>query len=136
MKKLLTLELSAEEFAAVNQGQVQSTKTDLSLIKYIPTAKSFYESAQKRETAMIENAVGKIDRDGEETAVLIAGGFHADSLTKAFSQRGYTVMNITPRFTPADSKTQQQHYFDILKYKWGQGPTNPSQGGIIHNAKQ
>ncbi|MBI4395339.1 MAG: hypothetical protein HY583_03970 [Candidatus Omnitrophica bacterium] len=89
-----------------------------SLEKFMQETMAFYISARKREGALIENAIKKIEAEGSLKTALIAGGFHSENLTRAFNERGYSVAVVAPRFTPADLKDHDRHYFEILKYNW------------------
>ena len=60
---------------------------------------------------------GPRDRD-LELAALVAGGFHSRNIFDALKKRGYTVVLVSPRFTPSDSRTQHEQYLEVLKEKW------------------
>ncbi len=143
LKRLFELKLGPEEFDRLEKkpadfrlkswGEFLKTQSkkfsltqplpDLERIEgRIPEAKAFYLSAAKREEALIENTVKKVEAEGDSLAALIVGGFHAERLARALKERGYSLVVVAPRFTPADSKNQNRHYFEILKYKWGSGP--------------
>ena len=87
--------------------------------QYISAARAFYDTAVLREDAMAKNTLARIDESGANLCALITGGFHSQNLFKVFKEQGYTVMLVSPRFTPsADSKSQHEQYLNILKYKW------------------
>jgi hypothetical protein len=95
-------------------------------------AKRFYDSALRREEALVENTVTKVEEEGISLAAVIVGGFHADRLAQAFKDQGYSLLTVSPRFAPTDSEAGRERYFEILKYNWGSGPSavpNPSRGG-------
>jgi hypothetical protein len=89
--------------------------------KRIPEAKAFYLAAQKREDALIKNTAAKMQAVKDPIAALIIGGFHSEVLVQALKNKGYSVVVVMPRFTPADLEKSTQHYFEILKYKWNPG---------------
>ncbi|HXV28201.1 MAG TPA: hypothetical protein VD913_04470, partial [bacterium] len=91
---------------------------------WIPRAEAFYQAAQKREDALIENTIKKVQADKDPLAAMIVGGFHSEILVNALKSRGYSVVTVMPRFTPDDLEASSQHYFEILKYKWGKGPAS------------
>lgn len=101
-------------------AELRSAQDDIE--SAIPQAMSFYHSARKRENALIENALKKVEAEKDSVAALIAGGFHTERLAQSFKKRGYSVIVVAPRFTPAETLFQHQKYFEIMKYKWGQGP--------------
>lgn len=102
----------------------------------IPLAKNFYFSAVAREEAMVKNAMERFEDSGESRAVMIVGGFHSQMITKAFQEKNYTIVKISPKFEVTDEMSQHQHYLDILKYKWerstpalkAQSPAKPASG--------
>ena len=155
LRGLFQLELGPEEFQKLDesqsffsavrwQGFLGGKKNEFSvalpdpnltlLEEKIPEAKAFYQSAIKREHALIENAVQKAEQEGDLISALLVGGFHSERLRKAFEAHGFSYILISPRFTPADSADHGRKYFEILKYKWehrtdiGLNP-NLAQGG-------
>ncbi len=114
--ELKTRELSLEDsLPRVDYGQIE---------KWIPQARAFYQAAQKREEALIENTFKKVQTEKDPLAALIVGGFHSQTLVRALKEKGYSVVTVLPRFTPSDLDASSQHYFEILKYKWGKGPAS------------
>jgi hypothetical protein len=91
--------------------------------KGIPEVKAFYLAAKKREQALIQNTVEKIQKEKDPLAAMIVGGFHAPVIAQALKNEGYSVVVVSPRFTPGDSKAAHERYFEILKYKWGSWPS-------------
>ncbi len=146
LRKLFELKLSPEEFDPMEKNPSDfklsqwSQKFSLSNLEsleiFISPAKSFYLSAIRREQALIDNAVKKMKEKKDPLTAMIVGGFHSEALMQALKDRGYSLVVVSPRFTPADPKTQDQHYFEIMKYKWGtakEAALNPTQQGGITN---
>lgn len=138
LRKLFELELSSEEFEKIEKES--NVILDSSLIQQsIPLAKAFYVSAKKREAALIQNAVQKIEETGEQIAAVLVGGFHSERMVEAFKKHGYSLYVISPRFALEDSKNHQEKYFEILKYKWeaskqlASSNFNMTQGGVKAN---
>lgn len=151
LEKLFRLEMSPDDFQALEEnqnalsplfspfplplegGEDKGEGVDFSFLnEWIDDAKAFYVSAIQRENALIENAIRKIEDNRADQAAILAGGFHTEHLAKALKERGFSYVIISPRFVPADSEDHSRKYFEILKYKWDQGPSltsNPSQGG-------
>lgn len=135
LKRLFELKLTPEEFERMEKypadfqfsrwrGFLQEKTDELGEIeKKAPQAKAFYLSARKREQALIENTVKKIESENSPLTALIIGGFHTERFVEALKEKGYTLFVVAPRFTPGDPKVQNQHYFEILKYKWESGPS-------------
>jgi len=87
-------------------------------VKWAPVALSFYQTARAREKAMIENLDREIQGRDVLQASLVAGGFHSRNIFKALQKRGYTVVLVSPRFTPSNDPTQHEQYLKVLKSKW------------------
>lgn len=126
LQKLFELKLTPEDYQ-----KIANQKIDLFYWKSLPgnpgmplleemapAAKAFYESAQKREQAMVQNAVQKVKETSEEKMAMIVGGFHAETVFENFRTQGYRVIRISPRFEVRDEDKQHQRYFKILKEKW------------------
>lgn len=149
LKKLFGLELSSNEFEKIEKdphafailNEAPIAQVDFEKIKQgIPQAKAFYDSAIKREKALIENSLHKIEGSGEEVVAVLAGGFHSEHLVQAFQERGYSLYVISPRFTLDDSQDHQEKYLQILRYKWEAAAnlapsdfTVATQGGVKAN---
>ncbi len=88
------------------------------LEKWIGPAKSFYLLARKREEALVANALAKIETEGAPLSACIIGGFHTENIGSAFSNRGYSVVYVSPRFEVHDPDGLQQQYFQALKHKF------------------
>ncbi len=86
--------------------------------KNIPAASDFYESALKREEALIRNTSESMIKSKEEAAVVITGGFHATRMARVLNEKGFTVLTVSPRFEPKDASMSQEKYFRVLKDKW------------------
>ncbi len=104
--------------------------------KYIPEARTFYETAIAREAAMVKNAVVLIEGAGLRRAVFVMGGFHSRAIFKALKERGYGVTLVSPRFNPENDQTAHDQYLNVLKYKWtgrseSAGPELKSQSAKI-----
>ncbi len=91
------------------------------LEKWIPVARSFYHSAEKREEALVKNTVAKFEREPDKVAAMIVGGFHAEKLIEALQKKGYSFMLLSPRFIP-EGVSERGKYFEALKNRWGSGP--------------
>ena len=76
----------------------------------------FYQSALKRERALIENAAHKAEETEDSTIGLLVGGFHSKHLAKALKELGFSLIVISPRFTPVDAQETSRKYFEILEY--------------------
>ena len=72
----------------------------------------FYQVAQKREMAFVENAQKEMGRRGVKTSMLKTGGFHTPGLTHFLREKGISYVVISPRITEA---SDPELYHSILK---------------------
>lgn len=56
---------------------------------------AFYRFAKRRDGAMLDNFLAA--RRAGDTSVLVAGGFHAEGITRALRERGLRAVVLTPR---------------------------------------
>jgi len=56
----------------------------------------FYDIAYKRDAAMSENAIKKIEEMDVRVSAIITGGFHSQGITKALKDKGYSFIVILP----------------------------------------
>lgn len=80
----------------------------------IPAMSSFYEVARKRDLAMVENALKRIEEFKVPYAVLIAGGFHTPVFERLFKERKVSYAVVAPKVgkvTEADT----EKYHRVLK---------------------
>ncbi len=79
-----------------------------------PAMSSFYEVARKRDLAMVENALKRIEEFKVPFAVLIAGGFHTPVFERLFKDRKVSYAVVAPKVgkvTAADT----EKYHRVLK---------------------
>ncbi|MBI3306442.1 MAG: hypothetical protein HYZ84_01360 [Candidatus Omnitrophica bacterium] len=153
IKKLFNLKLSPENFDSLAQSP--QSYSPLSLKSFLtgkapseqlpdfefleacmPDAKAFYESARKREQAMIQNTIKKMGSEKDKMTALIVGGFHSQPVMQGLHEKGYSVIMISPRFMP-DKNPEKQHeqYLKILKEKGSpehsQNPIREMRGPVL-----
>ena len=83
-----------------------------------PKLRQFYEAANARDAAMIEQTITKLAQSGERLAVLITGGFHSPAVTKGLRQRGAQVLVVA---TTVTHELNDQQYRAVLRCKSGRG---------------
>jgi len=100
----------------MNQYQVTvSFPADVSIVdNNWGLLESFYELGMKRDSALVKNALLKINAEHVDVVVLIAGGFHTDQITRLLKQQNYSYMVIAPKITQASNL---ELYHKILKEK-------------------
>jgi len=104
----------------------------------------FYENAEKRDHVFFMNLMelmnqtnveatprglpsGSGQARGSAPTILIAGGFHAQGLTRLFKQKGISFLLISPRMQAVPDET---HYLDYMK-----GQVSWKQYFKIHNGR-
>jgi hypothetical protein len=86
----------------------------------IPSLKSFYATARKRDEIFLDNTKKYMGAEGVNIAVLIAGGFHTPTLMKLFRENNISYLVVSPKvIKPTDEKL----YHKILTEGWA-----PSEG--------
>ncbi|MDP8219190.1 MAG: hypothetical protein P9M03_10760, partial [Candidatus Theseobacter exili] len=83
-----------------------------SLNRNLPTLERFYEIAEERDHAIVDNALKDMKKEGVGAAILVAGGFHTEGITKIFKEKGVSYVVVTPRISKIDVKTP---YISIMK---------------------
>jgi NifU-like protein involved in Fe-S cluster formation len=80
----------------------------------IPSAKKFYELAQARDKALLENTLKQMRLRGQKVAALVTGGFHSEGLTELMAQQKLSYLVVMPKF---DEKSPDRPYFTVLTQK-------------------
>jgi len=96
---------------------------DLDLIfDNLDEAVSFYNIAQARNNAMIQNTIQAMRENGEEVAALITGGFHSKGLAGLMKQKGLSYLIIMPKFKEGEERpylavltNKRQPYEELLE---------------------
>ncbi|MCK4802650.1 hypothetical protein KAS33_03170, partial [bacterium] len=57
----------------------------------------FYRIALKRNQALVNNTISRMEREAVKVAVLIAGGFHTPGITELLRDRNISYVVVTPR---------------------------------------
>ena len=80
----------------------------------MPSMASFYEVARKRDQAMVDNALKRIEEFKVPCAVVIAGGFHTPVFERLFKEKKISYAVVAPKvgkLTPEDT----EKYHRVLK---------------------
>jgi len=78
---------------------------------YLPVWAKFYELADQRDLALIENTLEKMDSTERNFSVLITGGFHTEKMIEFLKTKNISYLVITPRIKDNDSNP----YFNLLE---------------------
>jgi len=70
-----------------------------SVAKAMPKLEDFYAIATKRDKALIENTLAEMDREKQDIAVLVTGGFHSEGMAKLLEKQGVSYIVVCPTIT-------------------------------------
>ncbi|MCK5450531.1 MAG: hypothetical protein KAI70_02050 [Candidatus Omnitrophica bacterium] len=76
----------------------------------IPNMINFYEIAMKRDEALIDNTLKRMEEEGKSKSVLIAGGFHTRGIKDLLKKKGVSYVVVTPKIT----KDVETPYIKVL----------------------
>lgn len=76
---------------------------------------SFYEVAEKRDEAFMNNIERNMNGSKQDFAALITGGFHADQIVERLKEKNYAYIIFAPKFGSDDDEV----YLSVLKEKGG-----------------
>ncbi|MFH1665747.1 MAG: hypothetical protein ABIA77_06355, partial [Candidatus Omnitrophota bacterium] len=76
----------------------------------IPNMVDFYEIAMKRDEALIDNTLKRMEAEGTDRCVLIAGGFHTKGMKYLLEKKGVSYVVVTPKIT----KDVETPYIKVL----------------------
>jgi hypothetical protein len=65
----------------------------------LPDIEQFYHVAQERDSALVENTINSMRKNKAEIAVLVAGGFHTDGITRLLKDKMVSYIVVTPNIT-------------------------------------
>lgn len=91
------------------------TADAVALEAHLAQATRFYEAAEARDGEIVRRALAKMDETGERTAVLVAGGFHAEHVSRLLADRQVRLAVITPW---VGQSTDDAQYTAVLKRKY------------------
>ena len=67
----------------------------------LKAAETYYEAAQERSAAMVQNLLNRMGKTPGYT-VLVSGGFHTQEMAQMLKDKKMTYVVITPRVTVLD----------------------------------
>lgn len=88
--------------------KLQSMITNLNQMPALASAKNYYRSAAKRDFALLENTLAKMEREKINTAVLLTGGFHTEGIMKILRDKNINYFVINPRGNPTGINSYQK----------------------------
>ncbi len=81
---------------------------------FLKEAASFYQVADERSRAFVDNMLARMQQQNQNIALLITGGFHTDGVLKALREKGVSCLALKPRLTKQDILNP---YFRLLTQK-------------------
>ncbi|MCB1194849.1 hypothetical protein KDK77_01570 [bacterium] len=100
-----------KEYAPVYQIAVNLNLNFDIISQRIQMADEFYDSAVKRNAALIENTIAEMDLEDTNVAILITGGFHTEGITEILKERGISYTVLSPIISEQPENT---HYLSRL----------------------
>ncbi len=113
MKDLAGLELTREKLEKMQLD----AKEYLGLLKrpgLADSALEFYRLAVERDRALQRNLLDLMKREGEQSAIVLAGGFHTEGFAKGLKEEGCSYVLVTPRI---NSLKGHELYEEVMKGK-------------------
>ncbi|MFZ5801785.1 MAG: (d)CMP kinase [Candidatus Omnitrophota bacterium] len=93
---------------------VRESKTNVVLSRLWETlirdAVMFYETAESRDRAVEKAIDGFLAAPGEDTAVLVFGGFHANNIKDILKRKGLDYVVVTPKITEKDTRHEAYYH--------------------------
>jgi len=102
------LELNAQRF-----GLSQRPPDDLSILTgNFGSLEKFYKTVVERDQAFLRNSLAKLEKENENKAIFIAGGFHAGNFTELLREEGLSYLIVIPKIS---GEVDHEKYRSILK---------------------
>ncbi len=70
----------------------------------ILTAEKFYDQANRRTAFLVDNLVERMQRENDNSAILLTGGYHTDQIEKLLKDKNISFITITPSASILESK--------------------------------
>ena len=67
--------------------------------KSVPKLEEFYAIATKRDKALVDNTIKEMEREKQQIAVLVTGGFHSEGMAKLLEKQGISYIVVCPSIT-------------------------------------
>lgn len=77
----------------------------------VALCEAFYRLTLRRDRRMAENMAAKMEKEGLDRAVLVAGGYHAPSLKSILREKGFSFVSVVPAVL---GETDRRRYEEIL----------------------
>ncbi len=74
-----------------------ATGHDAGRLGILDEVDKFYNLADKRDGAMLDNLIKHMDEKGQEIGVMVAGGYHSEGLTRMMQEQDISYVTVTPQ---------------------------------------
>lgn len=115
VKKFIRLELRVKDWEVIKGGY--DGLKEILPVNSLAAHRSFYENAEKRDLIFSSNLAKMMDRQKTGRAILVAGGFHTEGVSRQLKEMGYSYAVVFPQI---DSIPQQSLYREQMtgKVSW------------------
>ncbi len=121
-----TIKAFTDFIKAQDRSAVEYFDTDLySLDDKLKKVESFYDLADRRSQAFVDNLLAKMKEKKESIALMVNGGFHIEKILQELKKRDVSYVSIKPKVTRQDIVNP---YFDLL-----QGQKSPLERLLAQN---
>lgn len=136
LSNLLQLKISPDDYTTYHENRLRfSVKTFLPFLEiksvehrlavslpegsaeidsHMKALDHFYDVAQERDIAFVENSLKQMDKEHVRFAVLITGGFHTPGLTQILKDKKTSYIVISPRITEAGNP---ELYYSVVRQR-------------------
>ncbi|MDD5084744.1 MAG: hypothetical protein PHE61_01730, partial [Candidatus Omnitrophica bacterium] len=88
-------------------------KADLgSIDAAVSVIERFYRLALDRDEVLVKNALSEMEKHGENTAVIVTGGFHTESVKRLLKEKGVSYEVILPRINNKVDETKEAALYE------------------------
>lgn len=109
-EKLAQLTMTSQEWKEYKPNQALNSSYRL---RDLSSFESFYEIAEARNATLSSNLKKKLSISSSKIAVLVAGGFHTEGLTRLLAKGDITLITVSPKLTKVDS-TKDNEYLNVF----------------------
>lgn len=99
--KMLLLRLQPKDYQKYLKNRSLNPHGSVAYQAVVKAAETYYEAAQERSAAMVQNLTRRMGRTPGYT-VLVSGGFHTQEMADALKEKKVTYVVITPRVIVLD----------------------------------
>jgi len=84
---------------------------DIDIDALIESVENFYDYAEDRDVAMLDNLLEQMDAQGQQVGVLVAGGYHSEGIMNLMKAQGLSFVTVQPQI---DNMLEDVAYMDRM----------------------